>query len=106
MLAVELVRLGADVVVVGGTARLLREGHGNPHDLDVVVADADVPGLVAGLRALGASATDAALRRCRDIRVETAWGPLDVFVAARPASGPVRVHGVDLAVAVGVGPVP
>lgn len=100
LLAVELTRLGAGFVVVGGMARLLRQGYGDPHDLDVVVADCDVTGLVAALRLLGATATDEALRRCRDVRVDTAWGPLDVFVARRPVALTVRVDGVDLAVAV------
>jgi hypothetical protein len=102
LLAVELVRLGADVVVVGSTARLLRRGYGDPRDLDVVVEDADVTGLVAALRSLGASATAAVLRRCRDVRIDTAWGPLDVFVAPRPTTGTVRVHVVDVAVDVAV----
>lgn len=98
-LARELALLGADVVVVGGAARLLREGTGSPADLDVAVGDDGLPGLSAALDALGSPAPAAELARGRCLRVRTAWGPLDVFVGAVPESTAVVVDGVAVRVA-------
>jgi hypothetical protein len=98
-LALELGRLGADVVVVGGTARLLREGCGEPHDLDVVVEPAGVDSLVAALAFLGVPVTAQSLLRCRDVHLDTAWGPVDVFLSARPRSRSIDVDGASVTVA-------
>lgn len=98
-LARELVRLGARVVVVGGTARLLRDGDGDPGDLDLVVADVDLPDLVAALVLLGSPATVPLLERGRCVHLATSWGPLDVFVAEPPRCSAVTVDGVDVHVA-------
>jgi NAD(P)-dependent dehydrogenase (short-subunit alcohol dehydrogenase family) len=46
-LARELVARGAQVVVVGGSARRLLGAARPPRDLDVVVAERDVDGLAA-----------------------------------------------------------
>ena len=85
-LAVELSRRGAHFVVVGGAARRLAHGRSapDPRDLDVVVASDDVDAFAAAARALGCDLTAARLRRCRDVHVDTAWGPLDVFVTDVP----------------------
>lgn len=91
MLAAQLSRCGADVVVVGGAARWLRSGRGRSRDLDVVVEPASVPGLVAALADLGVAARAAAVLRCRNVRFNTGWGALDGFFADRPASSPVLV---------------
>lgn len=98
-LALALVRGGAEVVVVGGAARVLLGGGGSPRDLDVVVAQDDVDRLVESLRGLGSRVTARALLRGRDVRVDTGYGPLDVFVADLPAAKPVLVDGERLAVA-------
>ena len=104
-LAAELTRRGADAVVVGGTARwlcsgLLRSGPLRPRDLDLVVEPTAVEALVSSLAELQVPARVAPVLRCRDVRFETAWGPLDVFVDARPAARPVLVEGVPVAVLV------
>ena len=97
-LAVALVRGGAEVVVVGGTARLLRGEAHRPRDLDVVVAQEAVPALVQALGALGETVCADALLRCGESAVRTSYGPLDVFVRRRPAASGVLVDGVCLAV--------
>jgi hypothetical protein len=97
-LAAELGRLGAHAVVVGGVARLLRTGAGHPHDLDVVVAEPDVDALVSALALLGSSLSARALRLGGCVHVDTAWGPLDVFLGAAPASDELDVAGVRLRV--------
>ena len=99
-LAAELTRRGADAVVVGGTARWLRSGLLRPHDLDLVVEPTAVEALVSSLAELQVPARVAPVLRCRDVRFETAWGPLDVFVDARPTARPVLVEGVPVAVLV------
>lgn len=91
-LARELVARGAQVVVVGGTARRLLGAPRAPRDLDVVVAERDVDRLVRALDSLGSPLRSASLRRVRDLRVLTAWGPLDVFVRDGVAS--VEVEGL------------
>jgi len=97
-LAVALVRGGAEVVVVGGTARLLRGAPHRPRDLDVVVAEQAVPALVGALGELGETVSVAALLRCGEMAVSTSYGRLDVFVGRRPAASGVLVDGVRLAV--------
>lgn len=97
-LAVELASLGADVVVVGSTARMLRDGGREPRDLDVVVDAVDVDPLVAALRRLGLHVPALRLLRCRDVHLSTGWGPLDVFVGAPPDAFEVRADGVRLSV--------
>ena len=97
-LACELARLGATVVVVGGTARLLRDATRDPADLDVVVPDAGVPALVAALAALGCTTTERQLVVGRCVRVDTAWGPLDVFVGDVPPSHWIPADGIYLQV--------
>lgn len=79
-LALELEALGASFVVVGSAARAVRGLDVRPADLDVVVRPRDVDAFVAAARALGSDLTMARLLRCRDVRSDTAWGPLDVFV--------------------------
>lgn len=98
-LAVVLVRAGADVVVVGGTASVLRGAAHAPRDLDVAVHPAAVDRLVAALRSLEVPTTAARLLRCGCSRVPTAYGPLDVFVGGTPSSAPVVVAGAVLQVA-------
>lgn len=98
-LAVALARSGAEVVVVGGAARVLPGGGGSPRDLDVVVAEHAVDRLVESLRGLGSRVTARALLRGRNVRVDTTYGPLDVFVAVPPAAAPVPVDGERLMVA-------
>ena len=100
LLAAELARCGAVVVVVGGTARWLRAGAGRPRDLDVVVDPSSVPALVRALAALGVAARAPAVLRCRDVQLATGWGPLDVFVGECPPSTTVLVEGVPVAVMV------
>ena len=100
LLAAQLTRCGAAVVVVGGTARWLRSGGGRPRDLDVVVDPLSVPALVRALAALGVAARVVAVLRCRDVRFDTGWGPLDVFVDDCPPSTAVLVEGVPVAVMV------
>jgi hypothetical protein len=99
-LAVELAARGAQVVVVGGTARWLRAGSRWPRDLDVVVAEPQVPALVSALAQIGVHICAATLRECRQVGLTSAWGPLDVFVAeSLPPSGVVQVGGCALVVA-------
>ena len=88
-LAVELLRHGARFVVVGSAARWLRSGEGTPRDLDVAVDRPDLPLLVGALAALGVRSSAARFARAAQCRVDTSWGPLDVFVGGPPAS-----HGV------------
>jgi NADPH-dependent ferric siderophore reductase len=97
VLAAELARRGADVVVVGGTARWLRGAKQRPRDLDVVVDPASVPALVDALESLAVPVHLTTLLRCRDVRIDTPWGPLDVFVGPRPTSSTVLVEGVQVA---------
>ena len=92
-LAVELVRAGADLVVVGGVARRLLGSAHIPADLDVRVERAAVGALVDALRALGADTTSARLLRSGCSRVDTSYGPLDVFVGPRPPCAPVPAGG-------------
>ena len=94
-LAHELVAHGAQVVVVGGTAGHLLGAARAPRDLDVVVAEDDVEGLVRALDELGTPLRSASLLRARDLRVLTGWGPLDVFV--RKGRPYVEVDGLRVA---------
>jgi hypothetical protein len=87
-LARELMRLGAQFVVVGGTARWLRGDPRPPRDLDIVVTDDEVPDLVTALNHIGVDVTAQRMARCRTVSLATAFGPLDVFVAQKPASQP------------------
>lgn len=97
LFAAELAWRGAQVVVVGGTARWLRAALGHPRDLDVVVTPDAVPALAAALNDLGVPAQAASLMRCRQVRFQTGWGPLDVFVEEDPpAWGPVLIDGVPV----------
>lgn len=89
-LAVALTAAGARMVVVGGVARRLRGSQHRPRDLDVVVAPADLPDLVAVTRSLLRSGCS---------RLETSYGLLDVFVGRAPSAAPVLVAGVELPVA-------
>lgn len=103
-LAVELVSRGADLVVVGGTARWLhgpdRGADAWPADLDVAVTDAQVDRLAAALTQLGAIASSTAVRRGAMVTVQTGWCPVDVFVVDEPpAAAGVVVDGCQLAVA-------
>jgi hypothetical protein len=98
-LARELALLGADVVVVGSTARLLRGFRVDPADLDVAVRDDALPSLVHALAALGSPVDAGRLARGRCVRVSTAWGPLDVFVGPVPHGPQVDVDGVRVGVA-------
>lgn len=100
-LAVELSSLGARVVVVGSAAQWLASPTGTPEprDLDVVVAREDVPDLVAAVQVLGGDLTLGRLDRCVEVHVDTAWGPLDVFVGPPPPSLEVAVDGVAVRVA-------
>lgn len=98
-LAVELTRAGGRLVVVGGTARALRGSGTRARDLDVRVADDDVPPLVHALDALGVEVGERQLRRGRTVSLDTAWGPLDIFVG--PGNGresSVEVAGTELMV--------
>jgi hypothetical protein len=88
LLASELLRGGARVVVVGSTARWLLGDGTAPRDLDVAVEDADVPALVAALEAIGVAASAVSLCRARQVHRETSWGPLDVFVGPVTACCP------------------
>ncbi len=101
-LAAALARLGASAVVVGSCARWLTAYPGSalrPLDLDLAVEPSAVPALCEALTALGVSADPAALLRARVARIDSGWGPLDVFVGAVPTSRPVAVQGVRLEVA-------
>lgn len=99
-LAAALVRAGAEIVVVGGTARWLRRGTGWPRDLDVVIAPAGVGGLVHALHGLGIASSTRAMLDCQTICLATGWGPLDVFVDVLPGSDPVPFDGVAVPVKV------
>lgn len=90
-LALQLHRHGASFVVVGSAAAALRGEPARPADLDVVVHPDDAGDFVSAVRALGGDLGLPQLRRCRDVHVDTAWGPLDVFLAAYPVDVPVRV---------------
>jgi hypothetical protein len=99
-LAVELVKRGARLIVVGGTARWLRDGLRWPRDLDVVVPSREVPQLVTALAQIGVHISEATLLRRRDVALTSPWGPLDVFVRDRlPPAGPIHVGGCRLVVA-------
>ena len=98
-LALLLVRHGAELVVVGGTARWLRGGPQAPRDLDLAVAEADLPALVDALAHLGVEVSAERLRRSGVVALRTAWGPVDVFVGAVPPAVPLTVDGCTLAVA-------
>ena len=95
-LAAALADSGADLTVVGGVARRLRGAVHRPRDLDVVVEEEGVPGLLLALRSLGVVAP-ARLRTCT--RLATAWGPLDVFVADHPPRDALVADGAVLQVA-------
>jgi hypothetical protein len=99
-LAIELVHRGAQVVVVGGTARWLADGSHRPRDLDVAVLEQEVPTLVSALAQIGVRISAATLLRCRQVGLTSAWGPIDIFVReALPPAGVIKVGGCDLAVA-------
>ena len=98
LLAAELSRAGAGVVVVGGATRRLRTGRGYPRDLDVAVMPGAVIRLVTALAALRVPAELAALIDRRELRFATGWGPLDVFVGTPPTSKLVLVEGAPVAV--------
>ena len=99
-LAIELVHRGAQVVVVGGTARWLADGSHRPRDLDVAVLEQEVPTLVSALAQIGVRVSAAALLGCRQVGLNSAWGPIDIFVQeALPRAGVIEVGGFDLAVA-------
>ena len=95
-LAVALARAGADVTVVGGTARRLRGAAHRPRDLDVVVDAAGVPSLLAALADLGV-VLPTRLSTCTSLT--TAWGQLDVFVAGHPDRDALAADGAVLQVA-------
>lgn len=80
LLAAELARRGANVVVIGGTARWLQSNRWQPRDLDVVVTTDAVLSLVEALTSLGVATDESAVLRCRQMHFQTGWGPLDVFV--------------------------
>lgn len=103
LLASELLRCGARVVVVGGTARWLLGDGTAPRDLDVAVEEADVPALVAALAAIGVAVSAASLCRARQVHLETSWGPLDVFVGRVTSLDPRGAAGT--VGTVGFGPV-
>jgi hypothetical protein len=99
-LAAQLVRGGASLVVVGSAARSLREGSGEPRDLDIVVSEAELAALVGALARIGVAGTARGFARARDVALSTAWGPLDLFVGALPPWVPVDVDGTLVRVAV------
>jgi hypothetical protein len=99
-LAVELVHRGAQVVIVGGTARWLTDGSHRPRDLDVAITEREVPTLVNALAQIGVHICAVALLRSREVALASAWGPIDVFVReSLPTAGVVKVGGCALAVA-------
>jgi hypothetical protein len=99
-LAVELVHRGAKLVVVGGTARWLTGGSRQPRDLDVAVVEGEVPTLVSALAQIGVNISCAALLRCRQVGLTSAWGPIDIFVEeALPPADAISIGLCDLAVA-------
>lgn len=65
---------------MGSTARWLTTGDGTPRDLDVAVCRDDLPALAVALAGLGVSTSVERLGRAGQSHVDTAWGPLDVFV--------------------------
>ncbi|WP_143447699.1 hypothetical protein [Kineosporia sp. R_H_3] len=73
---------GALFEVVGGTARHLAGDPRAPRDLDVAVRPDDVEALAGALGRVGAALDPARARRLRVVRVDTSYGPLDVFVGA------------------------
>lgn len=75
-LACALVDAGADLVVVGGTARHLRGQPHCPRDLDVAVTE--LASLLTALSRFGVRADLRGVTR-GVVRVDTALGPLDVF---------------------------
>lgn len=85
-LALRLAPLGAPGVIVGGTARMLTMvTTRTPLDLDLVVPKAATPHLVTALRCLGARGpSTAATLRAGQARLNTSWGPVDVFIATEP----------------------
>ncbi len=85
-------------VVVGGTARWLRARDGWPRDLDLVVASQDVPGLATALTAVQVIIAPATLLTFRNVSLQTAWGPLDLFVAPPPPYAMQRLRGVPIRV--------
>lgn len=92
-LAVVLARDGVRFVVVGGTARLLLGGDHPPADLDVVVR---CPGqLLDALARLGAA--PARVRRA-PARINTCFGPVDVFVGQVATTTLVGVGGTVLTI--------
>ena len=98
-LAALLVRSGALLTVVGGTARWLSGDVRRPLDLDVTVVPGDLAALDRALARLGVEAHESALLRLRDVRVDTSWGPIDIFVRpAPPPSRTVALHGTLLRV--------
>ncbi|MGN6600032.1 MAG: hypothetical protein ACTHMW_12245 [Actinomycetes bacterium] len=99
-LACVLAQLDAGCVVVGGTARRLRGALHRPRDLDIAVARGDVGRLVGAVRALLPATDLRGLEQGSDVRIATAWGPLDVFVVdTLPVADPAVVQGVQLEVA-------
>ncbi len=70
-----------------------------PLDLDLAVEPSAVPALCGDLTALGVTANAAALLRSRVTRIDSGWGPLDIFVGAVPTSRPVAVQGARVEVA-------
>lgn len=73
---------GARFEVVGSTARYLAGDPRAPRDLDVAVRPDDVEALAAALAGVGAVLDPARACRLRVLRVDTSYGPLDVFVGA------------------------
>ena len=83
---------GARFVVVGSTARWLTTGTGSPGDLDIVLDASDLPLLTSALGALGVTVDAKILVHSSPTRVDTSWGPLDVFVGDPPPAHPVPFH--------------
>lgn len=82
-MAAALVASGADLLVVGGTARALAEPHA-PTDLDIAISsdDESIGLVVTALERLGvrpAPSHDSLTERA-PWRVVTSYGPLDIFV--------------------------
>lgn len=84
--ALRLVQLGAPGVIVGGTARMLTmPTTRTPLELDLVVSDVEAPHLLEALRSLEARGpATAATLRAGQARLNTSWGPVDVFIASEP----------------------
>jgi hypothetical protein len=81
-LAALLRTAGARFQVVGSTARHLAGDPRVPRDLDVTVMPEDVDALADALARVGAALDPGRARRLRTVRVNTSYGPLDVFVGA------------------------